>query len=66
MCTKNRHKGDKNMDDKKLKMGKNKKEEEIVKNKTIKKITIDMIKSIDDYKALKIIYEIVTKYYMNA
>ncbi|WP_279159590.1 hypothetical protein [Thomasclavelia cocleata] len=54
------------MDDKKLKMGKNKKEEEIVKNKTIKKITIDMIKSIDDYKALKIIYEIVTKYYMNA
>lgn len=54
------------MDDKKLKMGKNETKEEIVKNKTIKKITIDMIKSIDDYKALKTIYEIVTKYYINA
>ncbi len=54
------------MSEKKVKMGKNEIEEEIVKNKTIKKITIDMIKSIDDYKALKIIYEIVTKYYMNA
>ncbi|WP_278626915.1 hypothetical protein [Thomasclavelia cocleata] len=54
------------MDDKKLKMGNIEIEEEIVKNKTIKKITIDMIKSIDDYKALKIIYEIVTKYYINA
>ncbi|WP_305140199.1 hypothetical protein [Thomasclavelia cocleata] len=53
------------MSEKKVKMGKNE-IEEIVKNKTIKKITIDMIKSIDDYKALKIIYEIVTKYYMNA
>ncbi len=54
------------MEDIKLKMGKNEIVEEIVKNKTIKKITIDMIKSIDDYKALKIIYEIVTKYYINA
>ncbi|WP_286154852.1 hypothetical protein [Thomasclavelia cocleata] len=54
------------MEDIKLKMGKNEIVEEIVKNKTIKKITIDMIKSIDDYKALKIIYETVAKYYINA
>ncbi len=59
-------KGTKNMEDIKLKMGKNEIVEEIVKNKTIKKITIDMIKSIDDYKALKIIYETVAKYYINA
>lgn len=57
------NKGEGIMNEKKVKMGKNEIEEEIVKNKTIKKITIDMIKSIDDYKALKIIYEIVTKYY---
>ena len=30
-----------------------------------KKIIIDMIKAIDDYKVLKIIYEIVAKYYIN-
>lgn len=38
---------------------------EKIMEKKIKKITIDMIKSINNHKALKIIYEIVAKYYIN-
>lgn len=60
MCTKNRHKGDKNMDDKKLKMGK-KNDANIAKRKKEQLKNIIRVLNILDDNDFKDVYKIIMK-----